>query len=363
VLEIKIKRNLPGFNLDVGFSVDNGILSIMGPSGSGKTMTLQCIAGLVRPDEGYIKLNDRVIFDSSSRINLPARVRKVGFVFQNYALFPHLSVKENIAYGIRDLFRQERDKRVSELLSIMHIEKLRDHSPRQLSSGEQQRVALARALAPRPEVLLLDEPFSALDILHKEGLELELLSVQRSFKGSILFVTHDFSQGYSLGSRIAIYESGRIMQCDIKNKVVSSPANSTVARLMGLKNLLTGYVSKLNDSEVSVTVPGLIGDIKSTRNSDAVLKTGQPVTVGIRPENFRMVANGGENTFSGSIEQVVEGLTSFNYSVRLNTKEDLGYFLFATMSKSDVISAQENQSCKLYVSPENVIIMPDSTVG
>jgi molybdate transport system ATP-binding protein len=362
VLEVRIKKTLPGFDLDVGFSVNDSILSIMGPSGSGKTMTLQCIAGITRPDEGSISINDKAVFDSSSGINLPARVRKVGFVCQNYALFPHLNVRENIAYGIRKLSREIREQTVSGLLSRMNIPELGERYPGQLSSGQQQRVALARALAPQPDILLLDEPFSALDIMNKEDLELELLSVQRSFSGSILFVTHDFSQGYSLGSKIAIYESGRIIQCDAKNKVIASPANITVAGLMGLKNLMAGYVSSVSDSEVLVAVPGLGCDIKANRNGNTTLTKGQPVTIGIRPESIRIVTNPGENTFPGFVDRIIEGLTSINYSLRLMINENSEHLL-ATVIKPDITSIREGQSCHIYVSSEHVVVIADSKVS
>ena len=287
MLEVKIRKRLSGFNLDVAFSADGGILSIMGASGSGKTMTLQCIAGLLRPDEGYIRLNDRVLFDSTAGIDLPARARKVGFVFQSYALFPHLTARENIAYGIHALPRSQREQRVSVLLVRMNIQGLGNRYPRQLSSGEQQRVALARALITQPDVLLLDEPFSALDVMNKEGLELDLLDVEKSFGGNILFVTHDFSQGYSLGSRIAIFESGHLIQYDTRNKVISSPANSTVARLMGLRNLMHGRVSEVRNRSAYVNLPDLDCEIRADVNGDTLLENGQPVTVGIHPRNAR----------------------------------------------------------------------------
>jgi molybdate transport system ATP-binding protein len=359
MLEVKIRKKLPGFTLDVGFSVDNGILSIMGPSGSGKTMTLQCIAGLVRPHEGYIRLNDRVLFDSSDGINLPARARKVGFVFQNYALYPHLTVQENVAYGIQGLLRLQRDQKVSDLLVSMGIRELGNRYPRQLSSGEQQRVALARALVTHPDVLLLDEPFSALDIINKEGLELALLDVERSFGGNILFVTHDFSQGYSLGSRIAIYEFGHIIQCDSRNKVISSPANLTVARLMGLRNLITGYISRMTDGSVYVMISELGCDIRVTTNGNTALKKGQLVMVGILPEKVRIVTLAEENAFTGCIDHIVEGMGTVNLFFRLAAQGANGHYMMATSSRSVAPPVREGERCYLYFPPENLVIVAD----
>ncbi len=204
-------------------------------------MTLQCIAGLLRPDEGYIKLNDKVLLDSSSRINIPSQMRKVGFVFQNYALFPHLTVNQNISYGIRHLPKEAVKERVDELLDKMNIQKLGDRYPKQLSAG-QQHGWRSPGTGPGPEVLLLDEPFSALDSMVKERLQLELQTLQRFYNGNMLFVTHDLAEGFKLSSRIAVFESGRIVQQDNKEKVVSCPSNHTVARLVGFKNLMEGMV-------------------------------------------------------------------------------------------------------------------------
>ena len=167
--------------------MDQEIMAILGPSGCGKTMTLKCIAGLMTPDQGKIILNEQALFDSQQGINLPARERNIGFLFQNYALFPHLTVHENIAFGIKSLPAAQRNERVQQLLSKVRMERFGHRYPAQLSGGQQQRVALARALAPEPEVLLLDEPFSALDTQVKERLEAELLEIQADFQGHVLF--------------------------------------------------------------------------------------------------------------------------------------------------------------------------------
>ena len=188
MLKARIKRALPGFDLEVDFTLNRELLVVLGPSGSGKTMTLQCIAGLTRPDEGRIELNGQVLFDSASGINLPPQKRLVGFVFQNYALFPHMTVSENVAYSIRQLPASEVKEKVDRLLNIMNVSPLAGRYPKQLSAGQQQRVAIARALAPDPDVLLLDEPFSALDSQLKERLELELLELQSEYRGSMLLV-------------------------------------------------------------------------------------------------------------------------------------------------------------------------------
>ncbi|HSW58513.1 MAG TPA: ABC transporter ATP-binding protein, partial [Dehalococcoidales bacterium] len=312
MLEVRVKRKLKGFTLDVGFAIDHEILAILGPSGSGKTMTLQCIAGLLRPDEGFIKVDEKVLLDSAAGVHIPTQSRKVGFVFQNYALFPHLSVYQNVSYGIRYLPVKEVKSSVYDLLEKMNIQRLADRYPRQLSAGQQQRVAVARALAPEPEVLLLDEPFSALDSMVKERLQLELQNVQRFYKGYILFVTHDLAEGYKLSSKIAVFESGRIVQQDDKEKVVSCPCNHTVARLVGFKNLMEGTVIALENQMAVIQVPDLGGSLKACLTQNQNLSLNQRVTVGIRPENIQVMNQAGENTFACTLDRAVEGITATN---------------------------------------------------
>lgn len=357
MLEVDIKKRLPGFDLEVSFSVNREILSILGPSGSGKTMTLLSIAGLLCPDEGYIRLNGSVLFDSKSKICLPAQKRNIGFVFQNYALFPHLTVQENIAYGIRHLPNNEIQERVSQLLTTMHIPDLGHRYPSELSSGQQQRVALARAIAPSPGVLLLDEPFSALDALRKEQLEYELLSLQQIYKGDILFVTHDLAQGYKLSSRIAVYEAGRIIQCDNKHKVVYSPANRSVARMTGVKNLMDGTVTAVNGRQVWVNVTNLARVIRIDTEDNSCFAINQPVTIGIRPECINITHGPGENTLACKLERSIEGV-GINH-VHFHTGDDgsEGYTIEANIPAGLMPDLSAGHDCTLFLPPDNLIIL------
>ena len=358
MLSFKIKRALPGFDLSVDLSVNAEILSILGPSGSGKTMTLKCIAGLIQPDEGHIELNGRVLFDSESRTDLPARQRKIGFVFQDYALFPHLTVNDNIAYGISHLPRNEVNERVSSSLEMMHIQGLGKRFPRQLSSGQQQRVALARALANEPEVILLDEPFSALDTPRREWLELELLALQDYYHGDILFVTHDLAQGYKLGSRIAVFEAGKIVQCDNKRNVITSPANRTAARLTGVKNLFEGQVTEMDGKEVTVLVPELGKPLAVLVENSANISLGQNVTVGIRPENIQICEQPGGNSIVGRVSQVVEGVTSLSCYFHIDTGLDDKHDIEATFSNSPAPPLARGSDCRFNLPPEFLVIIP-----
>ena len=313
MLEIKVKRTLPGFHLDIDLSVDREILSILGPSGSGKTMTLLCIAGLIRPDEGSLKLNGRTLFCSAEGVFLPPQKRKIGFVFQNYALFPHLTVAENIAYGMHDRPKQTVNKRVAELLDVIHIPGLKNRYPRELSSGQQQRVALARAIAPEPEALLLDEPFSALDTFRRERLEYELLALHQYYRGDILFVTHDLAQGFKLGTRIAIFDNGRIVQCESRNNIIAAPANRTAAKLTGVKNLFDGYITNIENGAVRAFVPDLGESLKIATATELNLSVNQPVVIGIRPEHIEIIDQPKENTISCRISRLVDGVTDLHY--------------------------------------------------
>jgi molybdate transport system ATP-binding protein len=357
LLKVEIKRTLPDFNLDVAFSIDGEVLGILGPSGSGKTMTLHCIAGLLRPDSGFIKLNDRVLFDGAQKVNLPPKSRNVGLVFQNYALFPHLTAGENIAYGIHHQSRQEMNHRVQVLIEKMGLEGLQNRYPQQLSAGQQQRVAVARALAPEPDILLLDEPFSALDSLTKEQLEMQILDLRQFYKGNIILVTHDLAEAYRLSSRIAVYETGKIAQCDRKEKLISSPANQNVARLTRFRNFMDGVITDIKDKSVWVTIPELETNLKVAANGHKNLAVNQPITVGIRSEHVQAVSSSGQNTFRASLSSSVENLASINCFFDLKTTKPGNYCLEAAFSKSTAPPLADGQSCFLYLPPEHMVII------
>jgi molybdate transport system ATP-binding protein len=357
LLEVELKKTLPGFVLDVGFSVDGGVLGILGPSGSGKTMTLQCIAGLVRPDRGSIRLNGRVLFDSSQRMNVPPQVRNVGLVFQNYSLFPHLTARENIAYGIRHRPRSEANERVRLLVEKMRLTGLENRRPRQLSAGQQQRVAVARALAPEPEVLLLDEPFSALDSLTRERLESEIMEVRDFYQGSIILVTHDLAEAYRLSSRLAVYESGKVLQCGPREKVVSCPANRKVARMMGMRNCLDGRIAEIGDAGVWVTVAGLDARLRVAANGHRGLTINQPVAVGIHPEYVLIAQGPGQNTFPGSLDRKVDAITSVSCHFRVDARCGETSYLEAVLPNSGARALSNGEQYYLHLPPDHVTII------
>lgn len=211
MLKVEILKKHPGFTVDVSFEFDRGILVLFGPSGSGKTTVLNCIAGLQQPDAGRISLGDRAFFSSGKGLNIPARSRRIGYVFQDYALFPHLTVKDNVMYGIPRHCKKGMGYRIGTLdvLDMLRVAHLQDRYPCQLSGGEKQRIALARALMVEPDLLLLDEPLSALDHVNRRNLQVELKQLQQVWKIPFVLVTHSRREMQKLADEILFLDHGR----------------------------------------------------------------------------------------------------------------------------------------------------------
>lgn len=237
LLKVNIQKKLKEFDLDVDFELKKGCLGILGPSGCGKSMTLKSIAGIVDPDDGIISLTmdeETVYFDSDKKINLKPQKRNVGYLFQNYALFPNMTVEENVAIG---LSKNDDGKIVSEMIKRFHLEGLEKRYPRQLSGGQQQRVALARILAYGPDVILLDEPFSALDTYLKEQLRIELVNMLKDFYGFSILVTHDRDEAFQFCDELLILDQGKIIARGETHEIFENPKKVEVARLTGCKNI------------------------------------------------------------------------------------------------------------------------------
>ena len=237
MLKVNIQMELKEFDLDVSFELKNKRLGILGPSGCGKSMTLKSIAGIVTPDTGVISLatdEETVYFDSDNKINLKPQKRNVGYLFQNYALFPNMTVEENIATG---LSKGDDGKIVSEMIKRFQLDGLEKRYPRQLSGGQQQRVALARISAYGPDVILLDEPFSAMDTFLKEQLRIELVNSLKNFDGFSIMVTHDRDEAFQFCDELIVLDEGKIIAKGNTYDVFENPKKVQVARLTGCKNI------------------------------------------------------------------------------------------------------------------------------
>jgi len=237
MLLCEIEKNLKGFSLNVNISAKSGVTALMGASGSGKSMTLRCIAGVSKPDRGRIELNGKVLFDSEKKINLPPQKRGAGFLFQDYALFPNMTVRQNIMAGVKAKNRRERRAAAEALAQTFHLSLHLDKHPHQLSGGEKQRCALARILAGSPDILMLDEPFSSLDSHLRWELEMELAALFRDFPNPVLYVSHNRDEVYRLCGDIVIINGGRSEITGDKWALFKNPLTVQAARLTGCKNI------------------------------------------------------------------------------------------------------------------------------
>ncbi|WP_330587614.1 sulfate/molybdate ABC transporter ATP-binding protein [Anaerocolumna sedimenticola] len=235
-LSVNIRKKLGSFSLNVNMNMDKERMGLLGASGCGKSMTLKCIAGIETPDEGSIILNGRVLYDSKQKIDLRPQERKVGYLFQNYALFPNMTVEENIGCGLKGT-KKYKKPRVDQMVEFLQLKGLEKRYPMQLSGGQQQRVALARILAYEPDVILLDEPFSALDSYLKEYLWRELLEILKAYHVDTIMVSHNRDEIYGLCDSIAIMDTGNLILSGNTKDLFDKPGKLTAARLTGCKNI------------------------------------------------------------------------------------------------------------------------------
>jgi molybdate transport system ATP-binding protein len=295
-LSVQIRKRFAGgdgkFELDAAFEVPPGITILFGASGAGKTTLLDCIAGLVTPDSGRIETGKQKLLDLEHGTNLPAQQRRIGYVFQDLALFPHLSAEKNIEYGLQSVGRSERHRRSDALMSSFRISNLRARKPAEISGGERQRVALARALVTDPCLLLLDEPMAALDASTKSKIIEDLRAWNNDHRIPILYVTHSREEVFALGERVLVLENGRIIGRGTPHEVMSAPRQETVAQLSGFENIFDVTVDAIHEdrgtmtcritaSDVELETPMVRADVGATlrvgiRAGDILLATVQP---------------------------------------------------------------------------------------
>ena len=297
LLKVNIQKELKEFDLEVDFELKKGRLGILGPSGCGKSMTLKSIAGIVNPDNGVVSLRtdeETVYFDSSKKINLKPQKRNVGYLFQNYALFPNMTVEENIAIGIS---KGDEKKSVSEMIKRFHLEGLEKRYPRQLSGGQQQRVALARILAYGPDVILLDEPFSAMDTFLKEQLRIELANLLKFFDGFSIMVTHDRDEAFQFCDELIVLDKGKIIAKGDTYEIFENPRKVQVARLTGCKNI--SKVEIIDDYHLKSTEWGFTFEV-----SEKI--TPNITHIGIRAHDFAACEKGAVNVIDTSNAKLLE---------------------------------------------------------
>jgi molybdate transport system ATP-binding protein len=252
MVELRVRHRFPArpdsaaFALEIEFRAGSGVTVLFGPSGAGKTLTLDCIAGFAAPEEGRILLDDEILFDAGSGVNLPPRARHCGYVFQNYALFPHMTLRQNLAFAAERRPRLERHRKVNEMLERFHLADAAGRRPHELSGGEKQRCSIARALIGSPRLLLLDEPARGLDAPLRTEFYALLRQVRAEFQLPTVLVTHDLEECFELGDEMLILREGRLVQSGPPRVIAERPANVEVARLLGIFNLLPAEVLELN---------------------------------------------------------------------------------------------------------------------
>lgn len=284
----------------VSFTIkDNEFFSLLGPSGCGKTTTLRCIAGLESPYAGKIQIGSNTVFDGEHHIDIPPNRRKLGMVFQNYAVWPHMTVFNNIAYPLRILKkdRKEIEQTVSRVMNTLGIGELGKRKPHELSGGQQQRVALGRSLAMEPAVLLLDEPLSNLDAKLREEMRVELKSIQRKTGIAILYVTHDQLEAMAMSDRIAVMSNGDILQCASPPEIYNNPVNQEIFEFIGMTNHMDCTIENAEQKTVKVKIGGTAVTVPRPVN----MPDGKHIQLGVRPEDIVL------SPFKDSVTGVLTG--------------------------------------------------------
>ena len=295
-LYVDIEKQLGSFHLRVRLETENEITALLGASGCGKSMTLKCIAGIVTPDRGRIVLTGRVLFDSGEKVNLTPQQRRLGYLFQNYALFPNMTVEKNILCGVCGRDKQEKAAALADALRRFRLEGLEKRYPAQLSGGQQQRVALARILCSQPEAILLDEPFSALDSFLKWNLELELSDLLADFQGPILWVSHDRGEVFRNCKKVCVMEQGTSQGTVTLRQLFHQPETEAAARLSGCKNIVEAVPA---GSAVTLPQWGLTLDCTGPVPADIR-------RAGIRAHHVAAVPEGTPGAFRCTVERVIQ---------------------------------------------------------
>jgi len=302
MIEVRIRKQYPAgpdsasFSLDLEFRSSAGVTALFGPSGAGKTLTLDCIAGFVQPDEGRILLDDQILFDGAAGVHVAPRARRCGYVFQNYALFPHMTLRENLDFAVERTPRLGRRRKVAEMLERFHLTEVAGRRPYQLSGGQKQRCSIARALIGVPRVLLLDEPARGLDAPLREELYSVLRQVRQDFGTPILLVTHDADECFALADEMIVLREGRAVQSGPPRVIFDQPASVDVARLLGLYNLLPVEIRSLDPGRNSSRLR--FQDFELTGPYFPGRLIGDQVWLLVRPDQLSVAPRNGRPAFN-----------------------------------------------------------------
>ena len=313
--EIKIENATKKFGKSVAVEnlnitiADKGFITLLGPSGCGKTTTLRMISGLESPTEGEIYIDGVLVFSSEKGVDLPPAKRDVGFLFQNYALWPHMTVSQNIAFGLENLkwSRDDIEHRVHELTELLRIDELLGRYPAELSGGQQQRVAIARTLAPRPKVLFMDEPLSNLDSKLRIEMRTELKRLHRETNSTFVYVTHDQLEAMTLSSQICLMEEGRVQQYAPPLEVYKEPTNLFCAEFVGNPtiNFVEVECREIGATEIQLVSEDLVFSFTPVSHPP-LLETGQRLVLGLRPEGIRLSEEGVQGSIYSALPSGME---------------------------------------------------------
>lgn len=345
MLNVNIRKKLGEFDLQVEFSIADERMAILGASGCGKSMTLKCIAGIETPDFGRIVLNDRVLFDSNNGINLPPQKRHVGYLFQNYALFPNMTVAENIGFALAG--NRNKEKTIREFIGKLRLKGLENKYPWQLSGGQQQRTALARMLSIDTEMIMFDEPLSALDSFLKWELEQELLEIFANFDKPVLYVSHDRGEVYRLCDRIAILEKGAMISFSSKYKLFENPCTVTGTILTGCKNISAAICK--NDSIVIAKEWGIEFKMPQGRTASKIN------FIAVRAHLMTLKNNTCDNVYSAEIVNVIEDV--FDWIVLLKLAPNPSKLFRWVINKKEAPRLEKGTFVDVGVATENVIFL------
>ena len=351
-LTARIKKRYGDFQLDVDFSAGNGgALALLGASGCGKSVTLKCLAGIDRPDWGHIELDGQVLFDSEGGIDLPPQRRRMGYLFQQYALFPNMTVEQNIAACVKNAEKSRRRERTAELIAALRLEGVKKLLPRQISGGQQQRTALARILASEPRAILLDEPLSALDSCLRWQLEEELQDVLARFGGPAVWVSHDQGEVYRNCRRVCVLDNGKSSPAVDWKELMADPGAVSAARISGCRNYVP-FRPAAEPGRVEIPAWGVALRASGPRREGASV-------LGVRDDRVRPAAEGAENAFPCRVRRTAEDVSAMVAVLSPEGAEEDAPLLRMELRKDEWAALAGRERLWVAIAPEDVLLLKE----